>query len=66
MKVTVQQEQFLSNKNNKTRLFQLLSKQLTVALLFETQQITTGDAHTGNVNCIIGKALTNPTIVVVG
>lgn len=61
MKVAVQQEQFLSNENNKTRLIRLLSEQLTVAG-FETQ-IATGDADTSIVNCAIGKVLINPKLL---
>lgn len=64
MKVTVQQDQFLSNENNKTRLINLLSQQMIDAGI--EIQVAAGDADTSIVRCAIDKAPLHRTVAVVG
>lgn len=63
MNVTVQQEHFLTNENNKTRLIQLLSDKMTRGI--ETV-VATGDADGTIVRCGLEKAALHPTVTIIG
>ena len=60
MNVTVQQEHFLANEKNKTRLIHFLTQKMA-ARGIETK-VAIGDADTTIVRCGIEKATTNPTV----
>ncbi|CAK1588860.1 unnamed protein product [Parnassius mnemosyne] len=62
--ITVQQEHFLANENNKTRLIQFLTEKMTAAGIETT--VATGDADGTIVSCGLDKAAVHPTVVIVG
>ncbi|GBN82116.1 hypothetical protein AVEN_224052-1 [Araneus ventricosus] len=62
MTVTVQQEHFLSNGRNKTRLIQLLRQKMTSKGI-ETR-VAKGDADTYIVRCGLEKV--TPTVAIIG
>lgn len=64
MKVTVQQEHFLANENNKTKLIHLLTQKMAASGI-ETK-VATGDADTTIVRCGIEKSASNPIVAVIG
>ena len=64
MSVTVQQDHFLANERNKTRLIHLLSQKMAAKGIGTT--VATIDADTTIVRCGIEKATTYPTVAVIG
>lgn len=62
--ITVQQEHFLANERNKTRLIHLLSEKMRAAGIETT--VATGDADGTIVRCGLDKAAVHPTVVIVG
>jgi hypothetical protein len=62
--ITVQQEHFLANERNKTRLIHILTEKMTAAGI-ETS-VATGDADSTIVKCALGKAVLHTTVTVVG
>ncbi|CAK1586839.1 unnamed protein product [Parnassius mnemosyne] len=62
--ITVQQEHFLANEKNKTRLILFLTEKMTAAGIEIT--VATGDADGTIVRCELDKAAVHPTVVIVG
>ncbi|GBN72185.1 hypothetical protein AVEN_3675-1 [Araneus ventricosus] len=62
--VTVQQESFLANERNKTRLIQLLTQKMVVEGI-ETR-VATGDSDTYIVRYGLEKETSHPTLAVIG
>ncbi len=62
--ITVQQEHFLANERNKTRLIQFLTEKMRAARIETTA--ATGDADGTIVRCGLDKAAIHPTVVIVG
>ncbi|GBN81406.1 hypothetical protein AVEN_107699-1 [Araneus ventricosus] len=62
--VTVQQEHFLANGRNRTRLIQLLRQKMTSKGI-ETR-VAKGDADTYIVRCGLEKAISHPTVAIIG
>lgn len=61
---TIQQEHFLLNEHNKTRLFHFLTQKIASRGI-ETK-VATGDVNTNIMRCGIIKATDNPTGGVIG
>ncbi|GBM81066.1 hypothetical protein AVEN_100534-1 [Araneus ventricosus] len=64
MTVTAQLEHFLANGRNKTRLIQLLRQKMTSKGI-ETR-VAKGDADTYIVRCGLEKAISHPTVAIIG
>src|ERR1700761_6642591 len=64
MRVTVQQEHFLANENNKSKLIHMLSQKMIVEGI-ETG-IADGDADTSIVRCGVNKATTICNTAIIG
>ena len=64
MNVTIQQEHFLSNEKNKTRLIQLLTEKMVMRGI--EARIANGDADSVIVRCASEKAVSHQTVIIIG